>query len=142
MVTDRSSGAARPILDSTRRSSVGVLARQAPRCAHKPLVAFRLGEALMAWLRANAEGSGRSMTALVRDLLEDARSIYGLPGPVVERLEADAAALGLDLRGYVRHVLFRRFEQLKEQGLSSAAPIGQDGPLRNEPRTAVQLRVR
>ena len=66
------------------------------------LLGLRFRDSLAAWIQANAEDSGRTMSAVVREALEDARSMYGLPSPVVELLEEDAAVLGTWTAGAMR----------------------------------------
>ncbi len=55
---------------------------------------------------------------LIRRLIEDARTFLGLPAPLVEKLAAEAKAMGLDLsryedrRDYLARLCAFRFEQL------------------------------
>jgi hypothetical protein len=41
---------------------------------------------------------------------------FALPDTVVEQLEADCAAMGMDRRKYVTRVLMRRYDELLEKG--------------------------
>ena len=106
------------------------------------LLGLRFRDSLAAWIQANAEDSGRTMSAVVREALEDARSMYGLPSPVVELLEEDAAALGLDRRRYAQHVLFRRFEQVKRHGPRFDLPQVREEPILTNGNTYVYRTVR
>jgi hypothetical protein len=108
----------------------------------KRLLGLRFRDSLAAWIQANAKDSGRTMTAVVREALEDARSMYGLPLPVVELLEEDAAALGLDRRRYAQHVLFRRFEQVKRHEPLFDLPQVPERPRLTQSNTYVYHAVR
>jgi hypothetical protein len=85
----------------------------APVRGRKVVKAFRLERSLIEWLAVAAQRRRCTMTAVVEELLEDARRMYDLPRPVVEQLDADAALLGLDHRHYAQHLFFRRFEELR-----------------------------
>ena len=92
-----------------------------PTRSRKIVKAFRLDRSLIEWLGATAQSRGCTLTAVVEELLEDARKTYDLPTPVVQLLEADAARLGFDHRRYAQHVFFRRYEELQERAPSDAA---------------------
>lgn len=68
--------------------------------------------------------------------------MYGLPLPVVELLEEDAAALGLDHRRYTQHVLFHRFEQVKRHGPLFDLPQVPERPRLTKGKTYVYHAVR
>src|SRR5260370_40356804 len=57
-----------------------------------------------------------STTAFVRELIDDYRTLFGLPGIPVEVLEADMKNLKIQThREYVRHLLAPRYQNLLEQ---------------------------
>lgn len=64
------------------------------------------------WLTDATRRSGESMNAVVRQLIEDAQTFFGLPPSVVALLQKDRAEMGLDHRGYVRELLTRRYRDL------------------------------
>ncbi len=72
-------------------------------------IPFRLEQA--AWLKDEAKEIG-SVNEVVRQCIEDARAMYSLPGMLVEKLEADARARGMDRREYMKHLLALRYEAL------------------------------
>jgi hypothetical protein len=104
----------------------------APNSGRKVVKTFRLEQSLIEWLASTAQRRGRTLTAVVEELLEDARKMYDLPRPVVEQLEADAALLGLDHRHYAQHVFFRRFEELRGGGSPRGAPGDERRPVQHE----------
>jgi len=66
-----------------------------------------------------------SVTAFIRELLDDHRTLYGLPQLQVEILEADMKALKLaSYRDYVRHLLSLRLQTLLEERGSGKKPGG------------------
>jgi hypothetical protein len=54
--------------------------------------------------------------AVVREVLDDMRTLYGLPMVIVESIEKDRKALGLSQREYVMHLLARRYERVLSDG--------------------------
>jgi hypothetical protein len=64
------------------------------------------------WLTDETSRTGASINAVVRQLVDDARTYFGLPPTMVQMLEKDRAALGLDFRGYVQEVLSQRYRDL------------------------------
>jgi len=76
---------------------------------------FRFTPEQTAFLKEGAKRLG-STTALVREVLDDARTLYGLPMAMVEALEKDRRALGLSPREYIMHLLARRYERVLSQG--------------------------
>ncbi len=57
-----------------------------------------------------------STTAFVRELIDDHRTMFGLPGIQVEVLEADMKNLKIQTpREYVRHLLALRYQTLLEE---------------------------
>lgn len=82
----------------------------------KAIISFRISTSLIYWLKQTASAAGRSTNGFVAELMEDARSWYGLPYAMVEAFEADRGALGLSRRHYLMHVLLRRYEQTRQHG--------------------------
>ena len=69
------------------------------------------------WIAAEMKKLGESFNEIIRRLVDDAMSFYGLPANQRERLEAEMKKLGLDRRDYVQYVLSLRAEALaREQG--------------------------
>ena len=76
---------------------------------------FRFTPEQAATLKEEAKRLG-STTAFIRELLDDHRTLYGLPQLQVELLEADMKALRLTShRDYIRHLLSLRLQSLLEQ---------------------------
>lgn len=82
----------------------------------KQIISFRISRLLVLWLKDTASAEGRSTNGFVAELIEDARSWFGLPFAMVEAFEADRGALGLSRRHYLMHVLLRRYEQTRQHG--------------------------
>ena len=76
---------------------------------------FRFTPEQTAFLKEGAKRLG-STTAVVREVLDDVRTLYGLPMVLVESLEKDRKALGLSQREYVMHLLARRYEGVLSDG--------------------------
>ncbi len=72
-------------------------------------IPFRLEQST--WLREEAKHIG-SVNEAVRRCIEDARSMYNLPGLQVSKLDADARARGMDRREYMKHLLALRYEAI------------------------------
>ena len=64
------------------------------------------------WLTERAEQMSASLNAVVRKLVDDARAYYGLSPTMVESLEKDRLARGLDFRSYIQDLLTRRYREL------------------------------
>ena len=64
------------------------------------------------WLTDRADAISGSLNAVVRQLVDDARAFYGLAPTMVETLEKDRAARGLDYRGYLQDLLTQRYREL------------------------------
>ena len=64
------------------------------------------------WLSTEAARTGESFNAVVRQLVDDARMFFGLSPSIVDALEKDRAAMGLDFRRYVQEVLTQRYSDL------------------------------
>jgi hypothetical protein len=65
---------------------------------------------------SQAEAKGEPVTDLVRGIVDDFRTLFGLPGLIVDALDADAKALGLDRRQYLMHLVARRYEDSLAHG--------------------------
>src|SRR5713101_3136976 len=72
---------------------------------------FRFTPEQTSFLKEGAKRLG-STTAVVREVLDDVRTLYGLPMVMIELLERDRKALGLSQREYVMHLLARRYERV------------------------------
>ncbi len=72
---------------------------------------FRFTPEQAAVLKEEARRLG-STTTFVRQLLDDYRTLYGLPEVLTEQLDAEAASLGKSRREYVIHLLSQRGAQL------------------------------
>jgi hypothetical protein len=79
-------------------------------------LSLRLPQGLIERLKADAHDLGRPTSLLAREIIQDAYSVYGLPRPMTEALEADRQGLGLARREYVielfsasyRHLVLQR----------------------------------
>lgn len=65
-----------------------------------------------AWLSDATRRSGESINAVVRQLVDDAQTFFGLSPSILALLQQDRVAMGLDHRGYVRELLTRRYRDL------------------------------
>lgn len=64
------------------------------------------------WLTDETNRHGVSINAVVRQLVDDARTFFGLSPTMVELLEKDRAKMGLDFRRYVQELLTQRYRDL------------------------------
>lgn len=97
--------------------------------SEKVVVTFRFPRDLASWLGAEAKQRGWSMNEFLVTLTHDLYAWYAMPDMVAHELEQDRAALGLDRRKYVMHVLMRRYHEVLENGpafdrKTGAAPPG------------------
>lgn len=77
---------------------------------------FRFTPEQTAILKEEAKRLG-STTAFIRELIDDHRTMFGLPGIQVEVLEADMKSLKIGTnREYIRHLLALRYQTLLEEG--------------------------
>lgn len=76
---------------------------------------FRFTPEQTTFLKDEAKRLG-STTAVIREVLDDVRTLYGLPKVIAEALEKDRKALGLSPREYVMHLLARRYERVLSVG--------------------------
>lgn len=76
---------------------------------------IRLPILLSHWLTNEAKRTGNFNQA-VREVLEDARTFYGLPEVLTEQLNAEARALGKIRREYIIHLLSQHAAELLKSG--------------------------
>lgn len=80
-------------------------------------LSVRVSTVQAGWVAKEAKVVG-STNEVVRELLDEAMSLLGLPEVVIETLEKDAASKGLklnsqqDRRNYLRRILMRRYDAL------------------------------
>ncbi len=85
---------------------------------------FRFTPEQAAILKEEAKRLG-STTAFVRELIEDHRTMFGLPSIQVEVLEADMQNLKIPTnREYIRHLLALRYQTLLEERGSGRKSAG------------------
>lgn len=83
---------------------------------------FRFTPQQAAFLKVQAKRCG-SITAFVREILDDARTLYGLPQLQIDLLESDMKDLNLtSYRDYVRHLLSMRLQTFLEERGSGRRP--------------------
>ncbi len=81
---------------------------------------FRFTPEQAATIKEEAKRLG-STTAFVRELIDDYRTLFGLPSIQVEVLKADMKSLKLAThREYVRHLLALRYQTLLHERASRA----------------------
>jgi hypothetical protein len=90
--------------------------------SEKLIQSFRIPRELVAFLKTEAEASGRDLTAQVNLLLDGVRSWFGLPEAATVLLEADRQALHMNRYEYLLHVCFQRSLDLREKGPGFDAP--------------------
>ncbi len=90
---------------------------------------FRFTPEQAAVLKEEAQRLG-STTTFVRQLLDDYRTLYGLPAVLTEQLDAEAASLGKDRRDYIIHLLSQRAAQI----LKGEMRIHSNGPSKGAKR--------
>src|SRR5262249_60092707 len=79
---------------------------------------FRFTPEQTAVIKEEAKRLG-STTAFVGELIDDHRTMFGLPGIQVEVLEADMKNLKIATpREYIRHLLALRYQELLQQRAS------------------------
>jgi len=82
----------------------------------KVMQTFRMPRDLVAFLRSEADRTGRDLTAFVIRHTEGLRTWFGLPEAASTLLEADRAALKMERYEYLLHLLFQRSLELREKG--------------------------
>lgn len=73
---------------------------------------IRFSTAHLVFLEEEAQRNGVSINSVVRDLVTDAGTLYGVPLNMRKKLEEDAKSLGLDRREYIKYLLGLRYEAL------------------------------
>jgi hypothetical protein len=91
-------------------------ARSGMNTTEKIVVTFRFPRDIADWLAHEARKRGWSMNEFMVTIAHDLYAWYALPNVVVEQLEADCEALGLDRRRYMTQVLMRRYHEILERG--------------------------
>lgn len=64
------------------------------------------------WLTDETARAGVSINAVVRKLVDNARTFFGLSPTMLEAIDKDRAAMGLDFEGYIRELLTQRYRDL------------------------------
>ncbi len=78
---------------------------------------LRLSNQQAAWLAKEAKTAGNA-NEVVREMFDDAMTMFGLPPPVVDRLQQDAESKGLRLssyperKEYLQRILMLRYDAL------------------------------
>ena len=87
-----------------------------PRTIELSNISVRVPLDVRAWLDQRMKETGRqSLNEVVNDLIEDARSWYRLPKPVVEVLERDRKQRkSPDVRDYLVNLLLERYVALQK----------------------------
>lgn len=72
---------------------------------------IRLPVMTAAWLGEQAKQLG-SVNVFIRQLVDDARTLFGLPKIIVDKIEADMARNGMSQRDYLINLVMLRYEQI------------------------------
>lgn len=85
----------------------------------------RIPASIYSWMREEVRGRDQSLNDFIVQAMADLKDFYGLPWTMAVRLHHDAAALKLDRREYMMHLLTRRYEQLltKPHGFDKDEPV-------------------
>ena len=67
-------------------------------------------------LEMEAKLESKPVTHLLRRIVEDYATLYGLPRSAYETLEADCKAMALDRREYFKELLDHRYRQVLAKG--------------------------
>lgn len=73
---------------------------------------IRFARPQLQWLDAETKRLRISVNALVRQLVDDVQTFFGLPPSVAASLEKDRTTMGLDRRRYLQELLTRRYATL------------------------------
>lgn len=68
-----------------------------------------------AFFNAWASAHGTTLAGVLRQFAADYRDWFGVPDNLRDALEADAKAMGKDIRDYMVFLLGRRYDELREQ---------------------------
>ncbi|MFN2548675.1 MAG: hypothetical protein ABR567_14700 [Myxococcales bacterium] len=82
-----------------------------PRTIELSSISVRVPLEIRSWLEQRMKETGRqSLNEVVNDLIEDARSWYRLPTPMVEALDRDRKSRkGKDFREYIVSLLLEKY---------------------------------
>lgn len=64
------------------------------------------------WLTEETARAGISINAVVRKLVDNARTSFGLSPTMLEAIDKDRAAMGLDFEEYIRELLTQRYRDI------------------------------
>jgi Arc/MetJ-type ribon-helix-helix transcriptional regulator len=86
-----------------------------PRTIELSTISVRVPLEIRTWLDQRMKETGRqSLNEVVNDLIEDARSWYRLPGPMIEALDRDRRSRkAKDFREYVVNLLLERYVSIQ-----------------------------
>lgn len=87
-----------------------------PRTVELSTISVRVPLEVRGWLEERMKDTGRqSLNEVVNDLVEDARSWYRLPQPMIEALDRDRKSRKVkDLREYLVSLLLERYVALQK----------------------------
>jgi Arc/MetJ-type ribon-helix-helix transcriptional regulator len=87
-----------------------------PRTIELSTISVRVPLEVRSWLDERMKDTGRqSLNEVVNDLVEDARSWYRLPQPMIEALDRDRKSRKVkDLREYLVSLLLERYVALQK----------------------------
>ena len=87
-----------------------------PRSIELSNISVRVPLEIRTWLDQRMKETGRqSLNEVVNDLIEDARSWYRLPGPMIEALDRDRKSRkAKDFREYVVNLLLERYVSIQK----------------------------
>ena len=74
-------------------------------------------------LEVEARAEGKAVSHVLRRIVEDHATLYGLSRSQFETLEADRKALALDRREYFKELLDHRYRFVLANGAGAAAPV-------------------
>ncbi len=80
-------------------------------------VTFRLPSDHIAWLEEQASDAETSVNQVIRSLVFDLCTWFGMPFFVGQRLEENRQQMKLDQRAYAQHLLVKRFAAIVKEGL-------------------------
>ena len=87
-----------------------------PRTIELSNISVRVPLEIRTWLDQRVKETGRqSLNEVVNDLIEDARSWYRLPAPMIEALDRDRKShKAKDFREYVVNLLLERYVSIQK----------------------------
>jgi len=87
-----------------------------PRTIELSNISVRVPREVRAWLDQRMKETGRqSLNEVVNDLIEDARSWYRLPAPMIEALDRDRKSRkAKDFREYLISLLLERYVAMQK----------------------------